>query len=220
MSLIPRKPRPLVRERAELKQPASLFIVACDDTYAPKQYFDAFEIVPVQIHVVPTTDGSSHAKHVLSRLLEFEFEDGDERWMLLDTDHCIRPGHLPTFLATIEEAKSASIKIAVSRPCFELWLALHHVDPEYLQHLNTAAEVEAALKNILGQYNKRKLKPSDFPIDSVAQACDRAHRMDVPAGGPDIPDTTSTRVYQLWKAIAAKVPASQLPPELQALRES
>ena len=44
-----------------------LFIIACDDTYAPKQYFDFFRLPRIQVHVVPTTDGTSNAQAVLDR---------------------------------------------------------------------------------------------------------------------------------------------------------
>ena len=53
MSLIPRQPRPLARDSASLRDDR-LFIVACDDTFAPKQYFDFFRLTRVHIHVVPT----------------------------------------------------------------------------------------------------------------------------------------------------------------------
>ena len=39
MSLTRRKARPLKRDGTRLRDDR-LFIVACDDTYAPKQYFD------------------------------------------------------------------------------------------------------------------------------------------------------------------------------------
>lgn len=80
------KARPLVRETATFRDDR-LFIVACEDTYAPKQYFDLFEIPRVQIHVVPTQDGRSSPSHVLERLLSFEHAEYDERWLLLDVDH-------------------------------------------------------------------------------------------------------------------------------------
>jgi hypothetical protein len=86
MSLLNRKARPLARDAQSLRDDR-LFIVACDDTYAPAQYFDFFRITRVKVHVVPTVDGTSVAAHVLDRLLQFEHEEDDERWMLLDTDH-------------------------------------------------------------------------------------------------------------------------------------
>lgn len=42
MSLFPRKPRPIKRHEATFRDDR-LFIVACDDTFAPKQYFEFYE---------------------------------------------------------------------------------------------------------------------------------------------------------------------------------
>src|SRR5215213_3061438 len=98
MSLVNRKPRPLTRDPLTLRHDR-LFIVACDDTYAPKHYFDFFRLTRVQIHIVPTLDGTSVAADVLERLLEFEHAEDDELWMLLDTDHCVQAQHLATFVA-------------------------------------------------------------------------------------------------------------------------
>jgi hypothetical protein len=75
-----------------------LFIVACDDTYAPKQYFDFFRITRIQIHVVLTEDGTSAAEHVLGRLQGIDHDDDDELWLPLDTD--------PTWLAAISRVSS------------------------------------------------------------------------------------------------------------------
>jgi hypothetical protein len=97
MTLTHRKPRPIRRDIPTLRD-AKLFIIACDDTYAPEQYFSFFpHFSRVQIHVIPTTDGSSVAKHVLERLLEIDVEDYDDRWMILDTDHCLKPQHFSGF---------------------------------------------------------------------------------------------------------------------------
>jgi hypothetical protein len=67
MSLIQRKPRPLNRDVADFRDDR-LFIVACDDTYAPKQYFSFFNITRVQVHVVPTEDNSSQLPDALKGL--------------------------------------------------------------------------------------------------------------------------------------------------------
>ena len=82
-------PRPLVRETATFRDDR-LFIVACEDTYAPQQYFDFFEIPRVQIHVVPTEDGRSSPQHVLGRLLAIEHAEYDERWLLSDVTIAVR----------------------------------------------------------------------------------------------------------------------------------
>ncbi|SES72765.1 RloB-like protein [Burkholderia cepacia] len=216
MSLFERKPRPLKRNEETLRDDR-LFIIACDDTYAPKQYFDSFSIPRIQIHVVPTVDGTSAAPHVLDRLSKFDHEDDDELWMLLDTDHCTRDNHIGTFLGAISEAKQKGMKVALSKPSFELWLLLHHVNSSAVTGLRNAAATEQLLRDTLGQYNKTRLDMTKFPLLTVATACARAEELDQSVGGGDNPTGPTTRVYQLWKAIASKALASQLPAELKPL---
>jgi len=216
MSLVQRKLRPLTRDTASLRDDR-LFIVACDDTYAPKQYFDFFRITRVKVHVVATEDGTSAAPHVLQRLLGFEHEQDVELWMLLDTDHYTRGSHLQSFIAALSEARRQGVNVALSKPCFELWLLLHHVAESEIGSLWSAKDVEDALRAQLGQYNKTNLKAKDYPLASASDASIRAERLDAKVAGGDVPSSNTSRVYLLWKAIAAKAAPSQLPPELRRL---
>jgi hypothetical protein len=197
-----------------------LFIVACDDKFAPKQYFDFFQLTRVQVHVVPTLDGSSAAQHVLNRLLNIDHDVDDELWMLLDTDHYAQGTHLANFTADLAEAKRQGVNVALSKPSFELWLLLHHVEETALGALPAATDVEEMLRARLGQYNKTHLKREHYPLAAVRDACIRAERLDATVTGGDIPNGNTTRVYLLWKAIAAKALPSQLPPELHGLLQS
>ena len=219
MSLTQRKPRPLIRDTDSLRDDR-LFIVACDDTYAPKQYFDFFRMVRIKVHVIetPKEDTSSHATHVLERLQKFEYAEDDERWMLLDTDHCTKNGHIKSFKRAIKDAVNQGIKVALSKPCFELWLLLHHIDESAVALLKNAQETEDALREALdGQYNKTKLKPEHYPLSTVRNAYRRAEKLDEVTAGGIIPKGNTSRVYLLWRAILAKSLTSQLPSELKDL---
>lgn len=218
MSLIQRKPRPIKRNETTLRHDR-LFIIACDDTYAPKQYFDFSQISRIQVYVVQTEDGTSAARHVIDRLLEFKrnCEEDDELWMLLDTDHYTRKGHIRSFKDAIKKARKNGVKIALSKPCFEIWLLLHHVNESTVTDLNNALETEKRLRDTLGEYNKTHLKPEHYPISSIPNACIRAERLDAGVSGGDIPNANTSRVYLLWKAIVAKALPSQLPPPLASL---
>lgn len=217
MSLIQRKARPLQRD-AESWRDDRLFIVACDDTYAPEQYFGFFRLARVKIHVVPTVDGTSAAKHVLDRLLAFDHDKDDELWLLLDTDHYIRGTHIQSFVAALQEAEQKGVHVALSRPSFDLWLLLHHAETTTVAGYANADEVGAALRAVLGQYDKRKLQATAFPLGSVVAACQRAELLDAKVAGGDIPQGNTSRVYRLWKAIAGKALPTQLPEELRGLR--
>jgi hypothetical protein len=216
MSGVQRKPRPLKRD-AEALRDDRLFIVACDDRYAPKQYFNFFRIVRVQVHVIPTVDGTSSAEHVLDRLQRIEHEEDDELWMLLDTDHYTSGTHLKSFTSALSSAKKLGINVALSKPCFELWLLLHHVPESEVVALTAAADVVRVLRDKLGQYNKANLKCENYSLASVSDACARAQRLDAAVLGGEIPQGNTSRVYLIWKAIKAKALPSQLPEALDRL---
>lgn len=218
MSLIQRKPRPLNRDIQQFRDDR-LFIIACDDTYAPKQYFDFFRIPRIQVHVVQTEDGTSAATHVLDRLLRIEFEEGDERWLVLDIDHCGKGPHLRSFLDALKRAREAEINVAVSKPCFELWLLLHHESHENVGVLADAAAVNVALSTKLGGYNKTKLQAEHFSRRLVPVACNEAQILDKSVSGGDVPNRNTSRVYLIWRAIVAKALESQLPEELRELKK-
>lgn len=105
------------------------------------------------------------------------------------------------------------MNVALSKPCFELWLLLHHEKETAVDTLANAREVEGALRTKLGEYNKTNLKEEHYPRTLVAVAFERAERLDQAAGGGNIPQANTTRVYQLWKAIVSKALLSQLPLE-------
>lgn len=205
-----RKPRPLKRDSNSYRDDR-LLLIGCDDTYAPKQYFDAFEFKRVKVEVVPTLNGTSVADHVLDRLLGFECDDDDERWLILDTDHVTKGTHLASLTQTLTRARQARVNIAFSRPCFELWLLLHYVDETGIGNLANATAVNKHLRRSIGTYNKRLLRAEDYQAERVADAIARAERLDAGIANSLIPSVNTTRVYLLWQSILKMAQVDDLP---------
>lgn len=193
------------------------FLIACDDTYAPKQYFKLFELPRIRVHVVETQDGACAAKDVLTRLLDIQTDPDDERWLLLDTGHYIEDSHRTGFQQAITAAKRAGVRVAISRPCFELWLLLHHVPSDGVAGLENANSVLRELRSVLGRFVKNNLRVQDFPVESIAVAIRRARELDAGVGGGDIPGGNATRVYKLCESILRYSPSSRLPVALLEL---
>lgn len=219
-----RKPRPLNRDKQSFRDDR-IYIIACDDTYAPKQYFEAYEGnflgKRLQVHVIPTQDGTSSAEHVLNRLLNFESEERDEKWLFLDTDHYIRGSHQKSYIQAIQKAKQQGVKVAVSRPCFEFWLLLHHLkhNDENLSKIGNAKSASQLLECILGSYNKYNLNMQQFLFSTVPHAIVETRALDESVKGGDIPDLPTSRVYKLWESIIQNASLPQLPEELQPLKK-
>lgn len=154
MSLIARKPRPIPSRDIDPSRfrDDRLFILACDDTYAPTQYFSFLRLTRVKIYVVPTLDGTSVAESVLNRLLQFDLAEDDERWMVLDVDHMTKGSHQGGLVQALQRAQQNRVRIALSKPCFELWLLLHHLEEAAVCSLTNARAVEVALRSAQGAY--------------------------------------------------------------------
>jgi hypothetical protein len=87
---------------------------------------------------------------------------------------------------------------AVSNPCFELWLLLHHADRRAAAH--RCQEIEQALRKVLPRYRKANLRFTDF-ADRLDVAVHRARQLDA-AGGP-LPNPSSG-VWRLVEAMTGK----------------
>lgn len=180
-----------------------MFVIATEDTYAPKQYFAELRQPRVVIEVVETRNDGSAAMHVVSRLKKVvddakkfgEWAEDDQFWVLLDTDHWTQPSHVASFSKAIKEAKESGFEVAVSNPCFELWLLLHVA--EAVSPLNAQA-VEKQLRAALGSYSKTNV-PADKLMPLISQAIERAKKLDVGEAG--WPQSVGTQVHLLVEAI-------------------
>lgn len=207
MSLLNRKPISIGRSERKLRDDR-FFVVATDDTYAPTQYFEHLHLTRVKVVVLetPVDSGLSAPVYVVNRLKEAvkkarkEMQEGDEFWVLLDTDHHFRANNIAQTDEALREARQSGFKVAVSNPCFELWLLLHHKDIPPGQAFANAQAVEQELRGILGDYNKTKVKLGQFPAEKVPDAMRRARELTT--GQPDFwPETTGTHVYLLMESV-------------------
>ena len=198
-----------------------LFLIACDDRYAPKQYFQFFEMRRIQIVVAAAEDDKSAPQHALDRLrkerTERDLKSYDECWLVLDTDHHLEPNHSKNLIEVVRAAEEEGIHVALSCPCFEFWLLLHHVDEHDALGLTKCADVEKAIRLVVGEYNKTNLKREHYWNGSVENATLRAERLDLTVTSGYVPEKPTTQVHKLIRAITAKALPADLPPELRNL---
>jgi RloB-like protein len=183
-------------ERKHDQRSAKLFIVATEDTYAPKQYFGMFGNRKVQFKILETLDGKSAPQFVLERLDKFkekyDLSEEDELWLLLDLDRWVM--HLRD---VCPQARQKDYKLAISNPCFEVWLYLHF--PDLNSKDKTCKHFEARLRKILGSYNKTNLDLALYK-PKIQDAIDRARNLDL---NPSAywPSTFGSHVYKLVESI-------------------
>jgi hypothetical protein len=198
-----KKPRPLTREDRKYKDDR-LFIIATEDTHAPDQYFRVFGNARIHVTVLPTKDGLSSPEHVFQRLdafrEEFQTTEDDEFWLMLDTDHWIEPNHVATFRSVCTEAVQKGYELAHSNPCFEVWLLLHVTDLDAGEQFQRCADVEQRLRDVLGEYSKRRINREKFSRDDAMTAVERAEKLDG-ASDDRWPAKTGSHVYRVVKKL-------------------
>jgi hypothetical protein len=115
--------------------------------------------------------------------------DFDEVWCVLDVDEFD--------LAPAEQlARSGGVRLAISNPCFELWLLLHHVDCRAL--CDGYQEVVRLLKRHVPGYDKSRLEFGDY-APGVPDVVKRARELN--PGGEDHQRNPSTSVWRLAEVI-------------------
>jgi hypothetical protein len=127
----------------------------------------------------------------------FPRDEFDEVWCVTDVDHYEREGGKVS--AAVSIAADARISVAVSNPCFEFWLLLHHAD--CAGHCANCESVERKLKRCLPAYDKTRLRFRDF-ADGLDRAIARARALD--PTGAEHTRNPSTGVWRLVSVLMEK----------------
>jgi hypothetical protein len=197
MSLTSRRKRPLDHTVAHLRD-TRLIIIAAEGEKTETQYFSMFRNLRVQVKVLHTEGGHSSPKHVFERLAEYkktyDVKGDDELWLVIDVDRWTQKMLSDIAAGCLQKG----FGLAVSNPCFEIWLYLHCGDIATGSTLTTQ-QLEQMLKDTLGSFNKVNLDLDQYR-DHVQEAVDRAVALDTT---PDErwPSTAGTHVYKVTKAI-------------------
>ncbi|XVU20683.1 RloB family protein [Actinoplanes sp. CA-054009] len=118
-------------------------------------------------------------------------------WCVTDVDHYEREGGKVTAACAI--AAQSGIEMAVSNPCFELWLLLHHAACSgYCANCEAVAK---KLKRSLPAYDKRRLRFEDFEA-GLDDAITRGKVLE--PTGTDHAINPSTGVWRLVGALLEK----------------
>lgn len=191
-----RKKRPIERKTMQVRD-TTLVVIASEDRYAVKQYFELFHSTRIQFRVLETDGGQSAPTLVLERLntfmKEYEFGPGDEFWLVCDTDHWIDAGHIHNLTQVVQLCRQKGINVALSNPCFDLWLLLHFAEFPAGGTLNCDS-VGMQIRNVVGAFNKTKVYNLPIDDDRVKDAVRRSAAR--PTQG-DIPTEMYTAIHRL-----------------------
>jgi hypothetical protein len=152
----------------------------------------------VQFFVIPTVDGCSSPEDVLQRLDDYKrdtgTEDGDTLWLCIDRDRWDEG----SLARVIQLCGQKGYGIALSNPCFELWVLLHYED--LAPGTGSTREVVEQLEVRIGVgYKKKCCRDLAITEEMVHGAVNRARGMET----DDLRSLTGprTRVYLIIDAL-------------------
>ncbi|MGK0308060.1 MAG: hypothetical protein ACI8RP_001018 [Urechidicola sp.] len=197
---MPREPIPLIRKGGFLDA-EKLFILSYEGTVSEKKYFNNFresnffndsgliEIVPLKKEENSGTDPLSVKKLLQKAKLNYRFNKTDEFWLIIDRDHWETIHKIDFEKLVVDCKKEDNFFLAMSNPCFEIWLVMHLKDiTEYNESevnklLENASEsrkknhIDVVLGDLQGRGYNKKPNPEIFlPLTKIA--IERAKNLD------------------------------------------
>jgi len=199
-----REPRDFVR-RSGLRD-ATLFVIASEGAVTEPRYFNGLKerwhSPRVHVEVLRRVDPTqSSPEKVLSDLDEFarrfSLREGDQLWLVIDRDP--QSWKQRTVAKVARECVKKKYFLALSDPCFELWLLLHFEDvpnQSPLRKDQLRANAADLLKSEVSRYCSGQREYIDNFIESTEIAIERAKTLDIKPGDR-WPSQLGTRVYRL-----------------------
>lgn len=210
----------MIRERREAFRDARLIVIASEGKDTERIYFKAlakeYTNPRVHVHILGRCEGeqnNSSPEHVLKQLNDYkgqyDLESDDELWLVIDKDRWTEA--MLSHVAK-KSAQDDYLHMALSNPCFELWLLLHLVDATLLtpeeqrqwagnrrKSKNADPYIKIRLRQEMGSYHEADYDALML-IKHVEVAIKRAKALDKnPADR--WPQTIGTRVYLLAESV-------------------
>jgi RloB-like protein len=192
----PRSRRPYAgfSHRTNLSRPVAVrdqrwtVLILCNGERTEIDYFNGIRSAglasPGKVMIVKFRNGSP-TDTVRSASELRDYSEYDEAWAVCDVDTFdVKPA--------IELSTTAGINLALSQPCFEVWLILHKSDN--CPGFNNADQACRALRRRLPGWDKSNLRFADF-VEDILTAVERAQRLGEP---PEANPSTA-----VWKLIVS-----------------
>ena len=165
--------RSLKRKTSKRRERRTIYVF-CEGEKSEPNYLRGIKglgTVRGQVSLSIVVDSRSGApKRIVNRAIKkIVDEEIDECWCIFDVE---APQAHPNIENIIELAAKNGVKIAVSNPCFELWLVLHHQD--CFAYVTTSDIVKAS--EDLEKRPSKGINPS-FYMDHIAKAVERADKL-------------------------------------------
>ena len=198
------------RRVSNIRNVKKIFVIATEGEKTEPVYFNDLKALHrnslVYVKVLKRQNSASSPAHVIKELNRFkshwELKADDELWILIDKDNWGNKN----LSITATQCVQKKYYLAVSNPCFEVWLLLHLRDisrcsRQKIRALseNTNRDLEKEIRCVCGYYNKSNPDTSKF-LPNIKIAIRRATKLDI---NPKHRWTNSigTRVHRLAEKI-------------------
>jgi hypothetical protein len=226
---MPRERIPLIR-KGGFADAEKLFVLSFEGSKSEKKYFEDFrvselfndngliETIPLKRDKKSGTDPISVKKLLKKAKDEFPFKKSDEFWLIIDRDDW-ETSHKQNFSELVEDCKAENnFFLAMSNPCFEIWLILHLKDvQEFSQderykilknakYNKTKNYIDIVLGDLIQTgrgYNKIPNPLIFLHRDRIEKAIARAHALDT--ANEDYPSDIGSHVYRLVKKLLKSI---------------
>lgn len=203
------KPAIAVSGARKVHRDASLIIIACEGEKTEAEYlrFSCFQNSRVKLCIVPSKDGKSAPPYVKENLeneaSKYDLRAGDQLWVVMDTDRWVFESHIKPFFSF--RIKKIPVQLAISNPCFELFLYLHF-DSMPNAPVKDSQAMEKMLRNKIGCYSKSNLIEETYS-PYIHKAIQEAEKTKY--GTNSLPMNPGTDVGKLLKSIMSRCPVSE-----------
>lgn len=220
---MPREPIPLVREGG-FREAEKMFVLSYEGKVSEKKYFEDFrrselfndngliEVISLKRPKNRGSDPISVKKLLQEAKKEYRFKDTDEFWLIIDRDDW-EEIHNHNFDKLVDDCKKENnFFLAMSNPCFEIWLILHLKDISEFDEeekvkimsnervSNSKNYIDKILSEIQGRgYNKRPNPQVFLPLTRTAIR--RAKELN--DENQDYPKQLGTHIYKLIEKLIA-----------------
>ena len=179
--------------REAFRQPNHTVLVYCGAARTEPDYFEGLKLLlrNANVTIKVRCEGIDPARLVK---VAADFRDRrpgifDDVWCVVDTDDF-------DISVAAAAARRQRVNLAVSNPCFELWLLLHHAECQ--GHCADYADVVSRLKRHVPAYDKAALDFRWFSA-GIGVAVERGEKLD--PSGVDHKKNPSSGVWMLAKML-------------------
>ncbi len=195
----------LYKRKSQKITPKRIFICTEGSVTEPRYFNDFieyFRISQAHVIVIPREDSLSSPSQIIDKVNQFvkeqkvnkKFIQGDEFWLVLDTD-----SWGPNLHETIDDAVRRKYKHAVSNPCFEIWFLLHYKTSNEIISEIDRFDTKSSINMALHQYPISGLNKTDY-IPKTDFAIQNEKELDF-ITNHRVPQSTGTHVYRLIEEI-------------------